>query len=82
MRTVKVVTVRNSVRFALCIDNKQVLLTANIMLSKLRAAVTLIGVDVLGFTVDDISLHSLRSGAAMAMYLSSIPVYTIMLIDR
>lgn len=38
--------------------------------------------DKLGFTADDIGTHSLRSAAAMAMYLAGVPVYTIMLIGR
>jgi len=32
--------------------------------------------------LQDIGLHSLRSGATLAMYLSSIPVFTIMLIGQ
>jgi hypothetical protein len=36
----------------------------------------------LGFGPNDIGLHSLRSGAAMAMYLFAVPVFTIMLLGR
>ncbi len=36
----------------------------------------------MGFTPEQIGLHSARSGAAMAMYLAGVPVYTIMLIGR
>ena len=35
-----------------------------------------------GLKKEDISLHSIRSSSAMAMYLNSIPVYTIMLLGR
>jgi len=35
-----------------------------------------------GLSSKDIGLHSIRSSAAMAMYLNSIPVYTIMLLGR
>ena len=35
-----------------------------------------------GLKKDDISLHSIWSSSAMAMYLNSIPVYTIMLLGR
>lgn len=37
---------------------------------------------MLGFHASDIGLHSARSGAAMAMYLAGVPVYTIMLLGR
>ena len=52
------------------------------ILSRLRTAVKIIGKDTLGFTEDDIGLHSLCSGAAMSMYLQGIPVYVIMLLGR
>lgn len=49
---------------------------------KLRAVAAAMGKDRLGYTADEIGTHSLRSGAAMAMYLNQVPVYTIMLIGR
>ena len=52
------------------------------VLAKLRAAATAIGKDNLGFVADDLGLHSIRSGAAMSMYLAGVPVFTIMLIGR
>ena len=36
----------------------------------------------MGYVPDEIGTHSLRSGAAMAMYLNQVPVFTIMLIGR
>ena len=63
-------------------NGKLALIDSKMLLDKLRAAATAIGIDELGFIAEDIGLHSLRSGAAMAMYLSSIPVFTIMLIGR
>jgi hypothetical protein len=39
-----------------------------------------IGKDILGFDAFEVGTHSLRSAAAMAMYLAGVPVYTIMLI--
>jgi hypothetical protein len=36
----------------------------------------------LNIKAEDCGLHSLRSSAAMAMYLNGIPVYTIMLLGR
>jgi hypothetical protein len=41
-----------------------------------------LGPDKLGYTSDQIGLHSARSGAAMAMYLAGVPVFTIMLLGR
>ena len=36
----------------------------------------------LGFKTDDIGTHSIRSGAAMQMFLGECPVYVIMMIGR
>ena len=52
------------------------------ILSAIRAAVKIIGPTQLGFTADEVGTHSIRSSAAMAMYLAGVPVYTIMLIGR
>jgi hypothetical protein len=46
--------------------------------SRLRAIVILLGEDKLGFNKDDIGLHSIRSGGAMAMFLSGTAVVIIM----
>jgi len=53
-----------------------------ILLNCLRLAATTLGADVLEFTAKEIGLHSARSGAAMAMYLARVPVFTIMLLGR
>jgi hypothetical protein len=63
-------------------DGKQYLITGRMLLKQLRRATTAIGKDTLGFSAHRIGLHSARSGAAMAMYLAGIPVYTIILIGR
>ena len=47
---------------------------------KLRSAAMKVGEDRLGFHPDDIGTHSIRSGAAMAVYLDRVPTFTIMLI--
>jgi hypothetical protein len=52
------------------------------LLTHLRRAAESLGPDKLGYTADQIGLHSARSGAAMAMYLSGVPVFTIMLLGR
>jgi len=58
------------------------LFTGTVLLRRLRLAATTIGPDELGFTAKQIGLHSARSGAAMAMYLAGVPVFTIMLLGR
>ena len=62
--------------------NKRQLVTAPYLASTLQAAAKRIGEDVLGFSHTDVGTHSIRSGAAMAMYLAGVPVFTIMLIGR
>ena len=42
----------------------------------------MIGEATLGFKPQDIGTHSLRSGAAMALYLAKVPTLTIMIIGR
>ena len=57
-------------------------LTSADMIGALRDAIITIGEDELGFKADDAGTHSIRSGAAMAMYLGECPVCTIMMIGR
>lgn len=52
------------------------------MIQALQAAVDSIGEDNLGIKKEDIGTHSIRSGAAMAMYLGDCPVFSIMMIGR
>ena len=56
------------------------------ILESLRWAARDLGKDVLGYTAEEIGCHSIRSGAAMAMYLANhpirVPTYTIMLQGR
>jgi hypothetical protein len=55
-------------------------ITSSQILQQLRAAARSVGSATLGFEPKEIGTHSLRSGAAMDMYLAGVPVYTIMLI--
>ena len=57
-------------------------ITSEEMIISLRAAVEAIGEEKFGFKSSEIGTHSLRSGAAMAMFLDHIPVYTMMMIGR
>jgi hypothetical protein len=52
------------------------------LLHRIRLVADTIGSDELGFTSDQLGLHSARSGAAMAMCLAGVPVFTIMLLGR
>jgi hypothetical protein len=52
------------------------------VLKQLRDAATAVGEKKLGFPVDCIGTHSIRAGAAMAMFLAGVPCETIQLIGR
>ena len=41
---------------------------------RIKSMVELIGENELGFTKDEVGLHSIRSGGAMAMFLSEYPI--------
>ena len=56
--------------------------TGSNVLHALRAAARCVGEAKLGFKPNELGTHSIRSGAAMAMYLDDVPVYTIMLVGR
>jgi hypothetical protein len=56
--------------------------TSDHMINALRDAVGAIGEARLGFNKENVGTHSIRSGAAMAMYLGECPVFMIMLIGR
>jgi hypothetical protein len=62
--------------------NQTTLLRADHIRLKLRAIVELMGKELLGFTKEDIGLHSIRSGGAMAMFLSGTSVIIIMRVGR
>jgi len=52
------------------------------LLKELSLAATALGPDILGFTANQIGLHSARSSAAMAMFLSGVSVFQIILLGR
>jgi hypothetical protein len=56
--------------------------TSEELVDALNAAASSIGWEQLGLKPGDLGTHSMRSGAAMAMYLGEVPVYTIMMIGR
>ena len=57
-------------------------LSATTALHRLRLRATQLGQAKVGFTGNEIGLHSIRTSAAMAMVLSGTPVYMVMLIGR
>ena len=65
---------------AVLINNRITQVTSENIIKALRDAVVAIGEHRLGITKDQIRTHSIRSGAAMAMYLGECAVFTIMLI--
>ena len=52
------------------------------MINEIKFVVSGTGQEILGFTADDVGLHSVRGSLAMLMYLAKEPVYTIMLVGR
>ena len=52
------------------------------MVTALRGAVRAVGEDVLGFKAEEVGTHSIRSGAAMSMYMGEVPIYVMMIISR
>ena len=63
-------------------SGKLCFLSSKTVLINLRTVARRIGRDHLGYGELEIGTHSFRSGAAMAMYLAGVPVFTIMLIGR
>ena len=63
-------------------DGSTKYVTASDMLDFMRRTAEAIGEDKLGFTSVDIGTHSVRSGAAMAMFLDNTPIFFIMLVGR
>jgi hypothetical protein len=55
-------------------------ITSEIMINALNAACESFGWERLNIQPGDIGTHSIRSGAAMAMYLGDVPVYSIMML--
>ena len=56
--------------------------TSKILIDALEGAIEAVGNDRIGIQRGEIGTHSIRSGAAMAMYLGEVPVYTIMMLGR
>ena len=63
-------------------NNTVIHLTGDLVRSKLQTIVELMGEDTLGFSKDDIGLHSIRAGGAMAMFLSGVCEIIIQRVGR
>ena len=57
-------------------------ITSKMMIEALRDAAESFGLEKLNIAKEDIGTHSIRSGAAMAMYLDEVSVFSIMMIGR
>ena len=64
------------------VNNKLRHINSTTARTKLREAARKVGVARLGFAPEDIGTHSIRLGAAMAMYLDGVPTFSIMMIGR
>jgi hypothetical protein len=64
------------------ITSPPTLIQADHVRIKLRSIVELIGKEILGFDKDDVGLHSIRAGGAMAMFLSGTSVIVIQRVGR
>ncbi len=62
---------------AIMINGRITYVTSQDIINALRDAVVAIGEHQLGINKEDIGTHSIRSGAAMAMYLGECAVHTI-----
>ena len=62
--------------------NSTISITSEIVANLLKDGVVAIGETKLGIDRSEVGTHSIRSGAAMAMYLAGVPVFSIMLIGR
>ena len=63
-----------------CEDGSSKLISGDDMLKILRQEAEEIGEDKFGFSPSDIVTHSVRSGATMAMFLDSMPIFLIILV--
>ena len=61
---------------------KVCVVSQTVLLKHYRIAAEAIGEDKLGFKPEEIGTHSVRSSAAMAMFLANTPIFLIMLIGR
>ena len=82
VRRIKGATDNSEVSSFLDSKDQVILLRADYARSRLQAIVQLIGEEKLGFGKNDISLHSICSGGAMAMFLSGISVIIIQRVGR
>jgi len=64
------------------IKNKTTLIPSTDILEHIRATVTVMGSDLLGFTSKDVGCHSIRSSFAMFLYLQDVRTDRIMLQGR
>ncbi len=64
------------------INGQMTHVTSQNVIDALQDSVVAIGEHQLGINRDEIGMHLIRSGAAMAMYLGECAIFTIMLVGR
>ena len=57
-------------------------ITSSMMTDSLQRGIASVGCEFLRIQPNEIGTHSIRSGAAMAMYLNGVPTYSIMKVGR
>ncbi len=62
--------------------NSTISITSEMVANLLKDGVIEIGETKLGIHRSEVGTHSVRSGAAMAIYLAGVPIFSIMLIGR
>jgi hypothetical protein len=62
--------------------NKIISITSEMISNLIKDDIVAIGETKLGILPSEDGTHSMRSGAAMAMYVAEVPIFSIMLIGR
>jgi hypothetical protein len=62
--------------------NNTISITSEMVENLLKDGIVAIGETKLGIHCSEVGMHSIRSGAAMAMYLAGVSIFSIMLIGR
>ena len=64
------------------IGGRPTLITSTMVLQQIRAAVSALGADDLGFRLNEVGTHCIHSSTAMQLFLNRIPTYQMMLLGR
>ena len=73
---------KNSPINLVMINSKTHQMTGKEVFTRIRTIVSIFGKSDLGFSANEVGTHSIRSSAAMQLFLNKIPTYQIMLLGR